>query len=59
MLNICQLKEESDMNCWQDFVQIQLVLSSDQYALKQVCLQLEQEEKQSLKRILLRQLIKL
>lgn len=58
MLSICQSKEESDTNFWQDFVPTQPVLNSDQFALKQVCSQSEQEEKLSLKKTSLKPSIK-
>ena len=51
MLNICQFKEESDINCLQDFVQIQQELSSDLCALKLACSLSEREEKPLLKKI--------
>lgn len=46
------------MNFWQDFVQTQQVLNSDQYVLKLECLLSEQEEKPLQKKILLKLLIR-
>lgn len=58
MLSICQSKEESDINFWQDSVPTQPVLNSDQYVLKQVCSLSEQEEKPLLKKTSLKLLTK-
>lgn len=51
MLNICLFKKELDINCLHVYAPTQQEHKLDQFALKQVCLQSEQEEKQYQKKI--------